>query len=132
MQGIGRDAAIVDRISHRHRLTNGPPPPMPSSPISAVHDQPGRTADLLDLLTKVPDPRDPRGVRYAVLAGARSFAAIGEWAPSRPPSFEAPLKMSPPFSVPWSLKNKIPANASRSECGGIQPRARSHRGIGFW
>ena len=39
----------------------------------------------------MPDPRDPRGVRYplagvlavavtAVLAGARSFAAIGEWA----------------------------------------------------
>jgi hypothetical protein len=39
----------------------------------------------------VPDPRDPRGVRHpltslllaavaAVLAGARSFAAIGEWA----------------------------------------------------
>jgi predicted transposase YbfD/YdcC len=41
-------------------------------------------------LSRVPDPRDPRGVRYplagllavavcAVLAGARSFAAIGEW-----------------------------------------------------
>jgi predicted transposase YbfD/YdcC len=45
---------------------------------------------LLGVLAKVPDPRDPRGVRYplagvlavavcAVLAGARSFAAIGEW-----------------------------------------------------
>ncbi|BEH01980.1 ISAs1 family transposase [Brooklawnia propionicigenes] len=42
-------------------------------------------------LNHVPDPRDPRGVRYplagmlavavcAVLAGARSFAAIGDWA----------------------------------------------------
>ena len=41
-------------------------------------------------LGRVPDPRDPRGVRYpivailmvvvcAMLAGARSFAAIGEW-----------------------------------------------------
>lgn len=46
---------------------------------------------LLAVLGRVPDPRDRRGVRYplagmlavavcAVLAGARSFAAIGEWA----------------------------------------------------
>lgn len=62
---------------------------MPSSPIVS----PGTAADTQNLLTvlgKVPDPRDPRGVRYplagvlavavgAVLAGARSFAAIGEW-----------------------------------------------------
>jgi DDE_Tnp_1-associated len=50
--------------------------------------QPGRAGDLLELLATVPDPRDPRGVRYplagvlavavtAVMAGARSFAAIG-------------------------------------------------------
>ncbi len=49
----------------------------------------GRT-DLLASLASVPDPRDRRGVRHtlpvilavtitAVLAGARSFAAIGEW-----------------------------------------------------
>lgn len=63
---------------------------MSSSPItapSAVQD----TQNLLVVLGNVPDPRDPRGVRYplagvltvavcAVLAGARSFAAIGEWA----------------------------------------------------
>lgn len=46
---------------------------------------------LLVHLSRVPDPRDPRGVRYplsgllgvavsAVLGGARSFTAIGEWA----------------------------------------------------
>ncbi len=46
---------------------------------------------LLSVLASVPDPRDPRGVRYplagmlgmavtAVLAGACSFAAIGQWA----------------------------------------------------
>ena len=45
---------------------------------------------LLDLLASVPDPRQPRGIRHclpgilavgiaAVLAGARSFAAIGQW-----------------------------------------------------
>lgn len=50
-----------------------------------------RAGDLLSTLSAVPDPRDPRGVRYplagvlavavcAVLAGARSFAAIGEFA----------------------------------------------------
>ncbi|HET6915591.1 MAG TPA: ISAs1 family transposase [Acidimicrobiales bacterium] len=48
-------------------------------------------ADLLTVLAGVRDPRDPRGVRYplagllavavcAVLAGAKSFAAIGEFA----------------------------------------------------
>jgi predicted transposase YbfD/YdcC len=49
-----------------------------------------QVADLRDYLAQVPDPRDRRGVRHsagsllalaaaAVLAGARSFAAIGEW-----------------------------------------------------
>jgi predicted transposase YbfD/YdcC len=62
---------------------------MPSLPITPVHtDNDGL---LLTVLGHVPDPRNPRGVRYplsgmlaiavcAVLAGARSFAAIGEWA----------------------------------------------------
>jgi predicted transposase YbfD/YdcC len=51
---------------------------------------PEQVADLRDYLALVPDPRDRRGVRHsagtlltlasaAVLAGARSFAAIGEW-----------------------------------------------------
>ncbi len=64
---------------------------MPSSPITDAVAQPDRASALLDLLATVPDPRDPRGVRYplagvlavavtAVLAGARSFAAIGQWA----------------------------------------------------
>ncbi|WP_256843042.1 transposase family protein [Ornithinimicrobium cryptoxanthini] len=64
---------------------------MPSSPITDPVAQPDRLGELLDLLATVPDPRDPRGVRYrlsgmlaaavsAVLTGARSFAAIGEWA----------------------------------------------------
>ncbi|WBB50248.1 transposase family protein [Verrucosispora sp. WMMA2044] len=45
----------------------------------------------LEALARVPDPRDPRGVRYqlasvlavavcAVTAGASTFAAIGDWA----------------------------------------------------
>jgi hypothetical protein len=61
---------------------------MPSSPITVPVPSP---ESLLACLGRVPDPRDPRGVRYplvgllavavtAVVAGARSFAAIGEWA----------------------------------------------------
>ncbi len=50
----------------------------------------GSAAVLLELLACVPDPRHPRGIRHglpgilavavaAVVAGARSFAAIGQW-----------------------------------------------------
>ena len=59
---------------------------MPSSPIPAARRQ-----SLLDLLSQVPDQRKERGRRHplagllavgiaAVTAGARSFAAIGQWA----------------------------------------------------
>jgi predicted transposase YbfD/YdcC len=68
---------------------------MSSSPIAVGCALPDRVEQLLDLLARVPDPRDPRGVRYrlagvlavavtAVVAGARSFAAIGEWAADLP------------------------------------------------
>jgi predicted transposase YbfD/YdcC len=54
-----------------------------------------RVADLREHLALVPDPRKRRGVRHtlcsilviaavAVAAGARSFAAIGEWAKDAP------------------------------------------------
>jgi predicted transposase YbfD/YdcC len=60
---------------------------MTSSPITDA----ARTRYLLDLLAQVPDPRKPRGRRHpltgllavglaAVIAGSRSFAAIGQWA----------------------------------------------------
>lgn len=63
---------------------------MSSSPISDAFAQPNRAERLMDLLARVPDPRDRRGVRYplagilvvavtAVMSGARSFEAIGEW-----------------------------------------------------
>ncbi|MEU3245747.1 MULTISPECIES: transposase family protein [unclassified Streptomyces] len=52
---------------------------------------------LLERLAQVPDPRDPRGVRHplvtvlaltacAVLAGARSLLAVGEWVADAPPT----------------------------------------------
>lgn len=51
---------------------------------------PSAASVLLELLASVPDPRRPRGIRHglpgilavglaAVVAGARSFAAIGQW-----------------------------------------------------
>jgi DDE_Tnp_1-associated len=58
--------------------------------------------DLLEALGRVPDPRDPRGRRYplvpvlaiavwAMLAGARSYAAIAERAADAPPRLRARL-----------------------------------------
>jgi hypothetical protein len=64
---------------------------MSSSTTPPVRTNPTRHQRLLSVLASVPDPRDRRGVRYplagvlalavtAVVAGARSFAAIGQWA----------------------------------------------------
>ena len=63
---------------------------MSSSPITPARAD-EVDIELLSVLGRVPDPRDPRGMRYplsgmlavavcAVVAGARSFAAIGDWA----------------------------------------------------
>jgi hypothetical protein len=65
---------------------------MSSSPATAVSVEPGALTrpGLPELLGQVTDPRARRGVRHrfapilavalaAVLAGARSFTAIGEW-----------------------------------------------------
>jgi predicted transposase YbfD/YdcC len=71
---------------------------------------PGAAAGgLLEALSQVPDPRDPRGVRYglaavlalavcATLAGARSYAAIFEWASDAPAELRAELGV--PGAVP--------------------------------
>jgi len=64
---------------------------VPSSPKLPADTNPTRHQRLLTALQTVPDPRDPRGVRYplagvlalavtATVAGCRSFAAIGQWA----------------------------------------------------
>jgi hypothetical protein len=70
---------------------------MTSSPISAA-----RSRYLLDLLAQIPDPRRRRGRRHplagllavgiaAVIAGSRSFAAIGQWAADAGPDVLAGL-----------------------------------------
>src|SRR5580693_7269350 len=75
----------------------GPRPPMTSSPMTAARSQ-----YLLDLLAQVPDPRKRRGRRHplagllavgiaAVIAGSRSFAAIGQWAADAGPEVLAVL-----------------------------------------
>src|SRR5580658_2168479 len=72
-------------------------PPMTSSPIAVARSQ-----YLLDLLAQVPDPRKKRGRRHAlagllavgiaaVIAGSRSFAAIGQWAGDAGPEALAAL-----------------------------------------
>lgn len=59
------------------------------------HDHPQPEQGLVAHLATVPDPRDRRGVRHrlasllsvavcAMLAGAKSLAAIGEWAADAP------------------------------------------------
>lgn len=64
---------------------------MSSCPTLPADVYPTRRAQLLTVLEQVPDPRDPRGIRYplagvlalavtATVAGARSFGAIGQWA----------------------------------------------------
>jgi predicted transposase YbfD/YdcC len=71
---------------------------MTSSSMTAA----ARSQCLLDLLSQVPDPRRKRGRRYslagllavgiaAVIAGSRSFAAIGQWAADAGPEVLAAL-----------------------------------------
>lgn len=74
-------------------------PAVSSSPIAALSHQlaplgevaPQARGELFGVLESVPDPRKKRGVRHrfaailfvsvcAVVSGARSFAAIAEWA----------------------------------------------------
>jgi hypothetical protein len=74
----------LSRVPRRLTVTT----PIPDTPPNPVTD--GEYRGLLNALSKIPDPRDPRGIRYplsavlavavcAVLAGASSFAAISDW-----------------------------------------------------
>jgi predicted transposase YbfD/YdcC len=71
-------------------------------------------AGLLEALARVPDPRDPRGRRYplvavlavsvcAVLAGGRSYVAIAEWAADAPPRLRARLGLTGPVPDPVTI-----------------------------
>src|SRR5512135_1360654 len=87
LQAAGR--ARTERWKFLHSpssATRDPGPPMTSSSMTAARSQ-----YLLELLAQVPDPRKRRGRRHplagllavgiaAVIAGSRSFTAIGQWA----------------------------------------------------
>src|SRR5689334_20503691 len=87
----------MEVLHAHHRLPRGLRPPMTSSPMAAA-----RCQYLLHLLAQVPDPRKRRGRRHplagllatgiaAVIAGSRSFAAIGQWAADAGPEALAVL-----------------------------------------
>jgi hypothetical protein len=103
-------------------------PACPSSPIPAVADRLAATAtlapeqarDLLDYLAQIADPRHRRGRRHAlttvlavavaaVLTGARSLAAIGEWASDAPGQVLAALGVR---RDPWTGTFRPPGEAT--------------------
>ncbi|MFF3660296.1 transposase family protein [Streptomyces olivochromogenes] len=118
------------------------------SPIPLAFDQlrehpgavPGEIPGLLERLAEVPDPRDPRGVRRAlvvmpaltacaVLAGATSLPAVGEWITDAPPSVLERLGVRPD---PPSPKQCLPAEATvRRLLGRIDGDALD-RAVGRW
>ena len=70
---------------------------------------------LVERLQMLPDPRRRRGVRHpfvavllvaasAVVAGAQSFSAIGQWAANAPQHDLARLGAS---SMPWSIGGDV-------------------------
>ena len=108
---------------------------MPSSPIDVIRQHAPNPASgaglpagggqpgLLQALARVPDPRDPRGIRYplasvlavavsAVLAGAGTFAAICDWAADLDPPAWARLGFTgrvPVLTTMWRLLVRIDA-----------------------
>jgi predicted transposase YbfD/YdcC len=122
-------------------------PPMTSSPIAAVSDVlsshvlntatdlvPATECDRRDLaetLAVVPDPRRRRGVRHpftpllaavtcAMLAGSRSFAAIGEWIADLPAAARADLGLAGPVpaaSTLWRLVTAVDPAALQDAVG---------------
>jgi predicted transposase YbfD/YdcC len=96
--------------------------PTDSAPPIAVTD--GEQQGLLAALSAVPDPRDPRGVRYpltsllavavcAVLAGAVTFAAMADWAADLDPPAWARLGFTgrvPAATTVWRLLVRVDAD----------------------
>ena len=91
---------------------------MSSSPMSCPPRQLPSTASLVQVLTLVPDPRARRGIRHglpgivavalaAVVAGARSFAAIGQWAGELTGAQLAELGLSPGVTPDASTFRKV-------------------------
>ncbi|MFC9646829.1 ISAs1 family transposase [Streptomyces mirabilis] len=119
-----------------------------SLPIPPAFDQlrqqpqavPGEIPGLLERLHEVPDPRDPRGVRHAlvvvlaltacaVLAGATSLLAVGEWIADAPSSVLEHLGIRPDPLFP---KRCLPAETTvRRLLGRIDGDALD-QAVGHW
>lgn len=85
---------------------------------------PGEIPDLRERLAEVPDPRDPRGIRHAlavvlslaacaVLAGATSLVAVGEWIADAPEHVLEQLGARPDPLLP---KRLIPSESAVVAC----------------
>lgn len=95
----------------------------PAGHAPPAHVTEGERGGLMRALTAVPDPRDPRGVRYpltallavavcAVLAGASSFAAITDWLHDLDEQMHARLGFTrgiPAGTTVWRLLTRIDA-----------------------
>jgi predicted transposase YbfD/YdcC len=99
--------------------------PAMSTPLAAAAVAAGEQSGLLAVLAAVPDPRDPRGIRYplpsmlavavcAVLAGAVTFAAIADWVKDLDPPGWVRLGFTgriPVASTVWRLLVRVDAEA---------------------
>jgi predicted transposase YbfD/YdcC len=105
-------SSLIDVIRQQ-----APAPTGSSTPLARLDDP----HDLLTALARVPDPRDPRGIRYplpsllavavcAVLAGAGTFTAITDWAADLDPTAGTRLGFSdrvPVLTTLWRLLIRI-------------------------
>ncbi|GAA0903894.1 hypothetical protein Vau01_124680 [Virgisporangium aurantiacum] len=148
VDGAGVAASVIMVVLTPDDLRQGPHPQMSSSPIAVLlphapvtstepaalpvavtaAEQPG----LLTVLATVPDPRDPRGVRYplasmlgvavcAVLAGAVTFAAIADWVRDLDSPAWARLGFTgriPVASTVWRLLVRVDAEVLTSVLAG--------------
>jgi len=140
--GVAQEAEMG--VLHARRLCKDPTRRCHLRRSPMLVAQPDRASRLMDLLATVPDPRDPRGVRYplagvlavavtAVLAGARSFAAIGEWAADLPGQDLARIRLS--SSPDESTLRKLFAGGRRPARPGprgvaVDPQRRAARSAG--
>ncbi|WP_229881358.1 ISAs1 family transposase [Streptomyces alanosinicus] len=95
---------------------------------------------LLERLGEVPDPRDPRGVRHAlvvvlaltacaVLAGATSLLAVGEWIADAPSTVLERLGMRPD---PLCPKRCLPAETTVRRLLGCIDGDALDQAVGLW
>jgi predicted transposase YbfD/YdcC len=120
--------------------------PARHTPTAPVTD--GERGGLVLALAAVPDPRDPRGVRYpltallavavcAVLAGASSFAAITDWLHDLDEQMQARLGFTrgiPAGTTVWRLLTRLDATLLTAvladwlrERTPVSPRPRRYR-----